>query len=356
MANIASALSESDWEVHVLSPHPEQISEIGDDSEINYHYLHHSNPTSVPERILGSVRGFRRARNLVEEIDPDVILDDVSHFPYLPLYAPKLDVSSQNCVFLHTSYLGHTGDVTGFVEGSILESIERSLPHLQDPEIVCASRSTAKNIEKHTDHQKTRVLNPCIDTADLDYNYNPSSKTFMYLGRFSNRKNIDCLLSAWRTVETQYPEFTLKLAGDGPVRTEMEKKAEAMGLSQVEFLGFVDDETKADLLSESFGFVHPSRLEGYSTTGLEALASGCIVIGSDVPGIRDYISHEENGVLFQDDSEIDLAQQLVDVIENRSELEPMAETGRSTAADHQYSEFKTNVNQVFDAIAEEVRT
>jgi glycosyltransferase involved in cell wall biosynthesis len=50
---------------------------------------------------------------------------------------------------------------------------------------------------------------------------------------------------------------------------------------QVEFLGYVDDSEFQNIYSKALALVHPSLMEGFSLTGLEAMALNCPVISSN---------------------------------------------------------------------------
>ena len=65
----------------------------------------------------------------------------------------------------------------------------------------------------------------------------------------------------------------------------------------VEFLGTVLHRELPRILQDAAMFVIPSCYEGHPKALLEAMATGMPVIGTDVPGIQDVISHRETGLL-----------------------------------------------------------
>ncbi|MCW1949332.1 MAG: glycosyltransferase, partial [Candidatus Shapirobacteria bacterium] len=50
---------------------------------------------------------------------------------------------------------------------------------------------------------------------------------------------------------------------------------------QIEFLGYIPDTEFKKIYSQAIALVHPSLMEGFSLTGLEAMALGCPVISSN---------------------------------------------------------------------------
>jgi glycosyltransferase involved in cell wall biosynthesis len=85
------------------------------------------------------------------------------------------------------------------------------------------------------------------------------------------------------------------IVGDGYDRQELEQQAE--GLSNVEFLGFRSEVGTYLRLFDLFAF--PSLEEGFGSTLLDAMQAGCPIVASNVGGIPEIVSHEQNGLLVQ---------------------------------------------------------
>jgi glycosyltransferase involved in cell wall biosynthesis len=300
--NLATALAESDWTVDVLSPASEEAGSVGTPG-VNYVEFDYTDPTSSAETILNTCRGIRTYRSHVKRKQFDVILDDISHYPYFPAHFLRPD-RCENVVFMHTAFFGAAREFIGPLKGTVIDGIDRSLPWLSQPKIVCAGESTRKRIHKATGYRRTEVLHPTIRSEAFDYRFDPTSSSVLYLGRLGSRKNVSCLLRAWQRVERSVgSDVSLRIAGTGPQEGPLKRLASDIGLQNVEFLGYVDEAEKRRLFSEALLFVLPSKMEGYATTGLEALASGTPVVGADTFGINDYVSHGETGYLFPVDDD-----------------------------------------------------
>jgi len=75
------------------------------------------------------------------------------------------------------------------------------------------------------------------------------------------------------------------LAGDGVDREKLEAEVEELGLQHVEFLGYVDEATKKELLHTSDLFCSPAIFgESFGIVLLEAMASGLVTVAGDNPG------------------------------------------------------------------------
>ena len=103
--------------------------------------------------------------------------------------------------------------------------------------------------------------------------------TVIHVGRFGGEKNHAFLLDTFAEVLKTEPGAKLVLAGDGPLRTEMEQKAAMLSEGSVRFLGVRKD--VPDLLQAADVFAFPSIFEGLPVTMIEAQASGLPCVKSD---------------------------------------------------------------------------
>lgn len=121
-----------------------------------------------------------------------------------------------------------------------------------------------------------------------------------HVGRFSKEKNHSYLLDIFQAVHKKNPDALLILAGDGDLRTAIERRAAALGLmNSVKFLGIRKDIAR---LMQSFDlFIFPSLFEGLPVVLVEAQAAGltCLVADTitketDVTGRVEFISLNES--------------------------------------------------------------
>jgi len=117
----------------------------------------------------------------------------------------------------------------------------------------------------------------------------------LFVGRISDQKNPLLLVEA--LAGTDQP---LLVVGDGDCANDVRKRARALGV-RVEFRGNIANELLPEIYRQCAVYVICSRYEGNPKTLLEAMACGCAVVGTNVPGIREIIAHERNGLLVDED-------------------------------------------------------
>lgn len=149
------------------------------------------------------------------------------------------------------------------------------------------------------------------------------------LGRLHENKAFDVLLSALARVPNAY----LWLAGDGPLKEDLQKQSEVLGIKpRVRFLGWRDD--TAALLQTADLFVCPSRHEPLGNVVIEAWAQGLPVVAADSMGPGTLIENMESGVLVPVDDEILMARAIRSVLDDEDLARRIAENGYQTYQDN----------------------
>jgi phosphatidylinositol alpha-1,6-mannosyltransferase len=124
------------------------------------------------------------------------------------------------------------------------------------------------------------------------------------VARLMPRKGVDRTLEAVAALAPEFPDLVYVVAGDGPQRAELERRAAAPDLAgRVRFTGEVEDADVPALHRLADVFLLPSRreagdeVEGFGMALVEAGASGLPVIGGRSGGIPEAVVEGETGLL-----------------------------------------------------------
>src|SRR5690606_5829166 len=109
-------------------------------------------------------------------------------------------------------------------------------------------------------------------------------------------KGVDLVLKAFAKLDRA--DARLLIAGDGDHRAALESLARSLDLAdRVQFLGFISESQKLQLLRSAWSLVFASPKEGWGITNLEAAACCTPVIASNSPGLRESVKDRETGFL-----------------------------------------------------------
>ncbi|WP_372731534.1 glycosyltransferase family 4 protein [Novosphingobium sp.] len=184
-------------------------------------------------------------------------------------------------------------------------------------------------------HRVLQVPGSGVDTQHyVEAPLRDGAPVFLMMGRLMRDKGVYDYLEAARIVQRQYGDVRFQLLGrpEDSNRTGI-SEAEVHRLSSeypVEFLAETRD--VRPYLAQCSVFVLPSFYrEGLPRTILEAMSSGRAVITTDMPGCRDPIEHEGNGLLVPAKSPQDLAKAMIRLVEDPEMLRKMSRRSREIA-------------------------
>lgn len=149
--------------------------------------------------------------------------------------------------------------------------------------------------------QKKSVIISNPIKIDLPFwNEKESEKTIITACRLTKQKNLPLLFEAFKNLLNEFPDYQLKIFGNGELHEQLSEKISAMDLSKkIQLVGFSNN-IHNEMASASL-FVMSSDYEGVSNSMLEALAIGVPVISTDSPtgGARMFIKSGKNGILTE---------------------------------------------------------
>jgi len=134
------------------------------------------------------------------------------------------------------------------------------------------------------------------------------SRDILFVGDLERWKGVDTLIDGMRILHKKDKSFTLRLVGDGSLRSSLEERADGL---DVEFLGQIPHSEMPKIMGSAFALVLPSLWEGIPTVGLEAMASGTPFIATNVGGIPEIVKHNVTGLLIPRNNPTKLAKAIL---------------------------------------------
>ncbi len=232
----------------------------------------------------------------------DLVVEDINKIPlYSPLWVRPPVVALVPHLFGDTVFQEASLPVA-----SAVWLAERPLPHLyENVPFVAISQSTADDLAaRGLPPSNLAVIRPGIDHSRFkpDQSVHPFERpTFTYVGRLKRYKGLETVIDAVARLAEVGVDARLLVAGKGDHESVLREHATRRAPGRVEFLGFVPEDDKVDLLRRAWATVYPSPKEGWGITNVEAAACGTPALASDSPGLRESVAHEESGLLVPHD-------------------------------------------------------
>jgi glycosyltransferase involved in cell wall biosynthesis len=237
-------------------------------------------------------------RRLLKDEPFDIVIDDINKIPFFtPFYVKRPLLALAHHLFAQTIFLETILPFALYVYAG-----ELLIPKVYGKtRFVVVSESTRDDlVRRGIPRDNIEIVYNAVDHTS----YTPVESSLApvplvgYVGRIKRYKRIDYLLEALAIVAKTIPGVRLALAGSGDYLPSLVSLAERLDIKdRVDFMGFVSEQEKIDMLRKSHVVVNPSSKEGWGVTVIEANACGAPVIASDVPGLRDAVVDGETGFL-----------------------------------------------------------
>ena len=126
-------------------------------------------------------------------------------------------------------------------------------------------------------------------------------------------------------------KLELVIVGDGSLEDELIALASELNvLSQVDFVGAVENNQVADYINKMDIFVVPSRIESFGVAAIEALGCERPCIVANTGGLPEVILNGETGIVVEAESAKAIADAIVYFINNKAAVIEMGHKGRES--------------------------
>lgn len=151
----------------------------------------------------------------------------------------------------------------------------------------------------------------------------------LFVGRFERRKGLAVLLRAFARLKNAFPDLHLVVVGEGNHRKRHEAWVQRQGLPDVHFVGRVPDEDLSAYFQHASAYCAPNTgNESFGIVLLEAMASGCPVVASDIEGFAAVVTHDVNGCLVPPRDPAALSDALTALLRDPARARKLAYEGR----------------------------
>ena len=162
-----------------------------------------------------------------------------------------------------------------------------------------------------------------------------SDKFVLFAGRLATNKGLSDLISAMKLVNQKDVDLVITGADMG-LGKQLEKEAFEKGV-RMHRLGHIDDETYRSVLAAAEVLVLPSEYEAFGIVLLEAAAAETAVIGTNVGGIPEAMSPDNNGLIVEYHDVDNLSKSIATLLEDRKMCREMGQAGRNWAKNFSWS-------------------
>lgn len=163
--------------------------------------------------------------------------------------------------------------------------------------VICQSEEIKSSVGTKLNLSPERLIvipNPVVPTTKIK-KAEPAKeiKKLIVVARLTKQKGLERLIDIVNDLPKNY---TLSIAGDGPLKHELNNRIHRLSLQhRIKILGLVRNVT--DLIAEHDLFVLPSFIEGFPNVVVESLSVGTPVVAFEVGGISQIITDGFNGYI-----------------------------------------------------------
>lgn len=245
----------------------------------------------------------------------DIVVDEINTKPFLtPRFVKEKPVVALIHQLAREFWFYETPFPINYIGRYFLE--ERWLTNYREVPTITVSNSSRVDLE-HLGFKKILMVPEGISVQPLnEVPEKESTPTVIFIGRLKKAKLPDHAIRAFELVKKNISDAQMWVIGDGYMKSQLEKSA----AESVKFHGFLDSETKYDLLRRAHLILVPAVREGWGLVVTEANALGTPAIGYNVPGIRDSIQDGITGILTGRNTPEELANQAIRLLTDRQLL------------------------------------
>ncbi|MBX9669285.1 MAG: glycosyltransferase family 4 protein [Candidatus Obscuribacterales bacterium] len=246
------------------------------------------------------LRGIKSIRAKLQKLEND-FHSDLFHYnvgtPALLFFQSRQD--KPTLITLHGTLTTGRSKLTGGMDTLLSKSLHNATWINGVSKYVLAdARSIHPDI---TD--KSTVIYHGIESEKSPSEISFDPPILLCLSRLVEEKGIELAIDAVGLVRKDFPDCRLLIAGDGPLRAELEIQARKLPPGAVQLLGLVPPEETLSLIEQSSIVLVPSIMdEGFGQVAIEAAIMARPTVTTGAGGLSEAVEHEKSGLLVERDS------------------------------------------------------
>lgn len=180
------------------------------------------------------------------------------------------------------------------------------------------------------------LFNPEFRDEKIRHKYvSNNDPLLLFVGRLVEKKGVAYLIKAFPEVLKKFDKSKLLIIGNGLLASDLRKLVQDLYVTDsVYFEGDIDNKKLPQYYASADIFIGPSvipesgDLEGQGVVFLEAMASGCCTIGTNIGGIPMSVVHEKSGLLVEQKNSQQISQAVIRILEDSTLCSRLKQQGR----------------------------
>lgn len=242
----------------------------------------------------------------------DLVIDEVHGIPFFTSFYVKEKKVALICEIagdLWNIAVGFPFNIFGKIIEKIYPSFYKNIP------VITISESSKKELEENGFSKSQVMVIPMGSNSKIVSGLpeKEKDKTLIFVSRLSKTKGVVDAIRAVEILKKNNPKIKLWIIGRGENSfvAELTKLVKDLSLNEdVKFFDYVTEEKKEELLTRAHILIAPSVKEGWGLTVHEAGARGTPAVVYDVPGLRDIVINNINGIICKENNPKNLSENI----------------------------------------------
>ncbi len=264
---------------------------------------------------------------VVQTIHDYTLLCPSQYYPDLYYDTPGTKSRKENCQLICSqgsclplkSRMGHP-----LAHDRKRKKIQQNIPTFIAPS------TTLKSYLEKAGFQNVRYVPFFINENKWSFDAKRKEKNkVLFVGRVETNKGVHLLMDTIIQLKEEINDIQLVIAGEGSQREILSQRVDRENLNDfIEITGYIKYSEIEKYYNEANVLVVPSLdMEQFGLIGIEALASGTSVVGSNTGGIPEWCIHEETGLLFSPEKPLELKTQIKRMLKEEGLMDELTQNG-----------------------------